>query len=164
MPALALGGWANPHADPAAQVGHLLDEHANAEFYLTQIVSHHSRDEVERFLAEADARGPDAARACSACSTTGRRTRRRCAALSGFLPVPVEELTREFADGRHAGGDLRALDPRADGRRRPAFYISNLPLGRAAATLQRIMTRTRDGCSTRLKAEPQSASSPAPLN
>ena len=57
VPDLALGGWANPHANSAAQVGHLLDEHANAEFYLTQIVSHHSRARVEGFLAEADARG-----------------------------------------------------------------------------------------------------------
>ena len=37
--------------------GHLLDDHVTAEFYLTQIVSHHSRPQVERFLAEADARG-----------------------------------------------------------------------------------------------------------
>ena len=56
-PDLALGGWANPHADPQTQVGHLLDEHVTAEFYLTQIVSHHSRPEVERFLEEAGRRG-----------------------------------------------------------------------------------------------------------
>src|SRR5688572_20290467 len=53
VPDLSLGGWANPHADPARQVGHLLDDRANAEFYLTQIVSHHSRPAVERFLEEA---------------------------------------------------------------------------------------------------------------
>src|ERR1044072_2306791 len=41
--ALALGGWANPHSHAAAQVQHLLDDRATAEFYLTQIVSHHSR-------------------------------------------------------------------------------------------------------------------------
>ena len=40
-----------------SQVGHLLDEHATAEFYLTQIVSHHSRDRVREFVAEADRRG-----------------------------------------------------------------------------------------------------------
>src|SRR5262245_15358327 len=56
VPALALGGWANPHANAAAQVGHLLDDRASAEFYLTQIVSHHSRDSVERFLGEASRR------------------------------------------------------------------------------------------------------------
>ena len=46
---------------------------------------------------------------------------RTLAALRGFLPVPAEELTREFADGRHARGDLRAIDPRADRSRRPAL-------------------------------------------
>src|SRR3954463_8976010 len=49
VPNLALGGWANPHAGASAQVGHLLEEHANADFYLTQVVSHHSRENVERF-------------------------------------------------------------------------------------------------------------------
>ena len=40
-----------------AQVGHLMADRATAEFYLTQIVSHHSRPQVERFLDEADRRG-----------------------------------------------------------------------------------------------------------
>jgi hypothetical protein len=42
-PDLALGGWANPHGGAADQVGHLLEGRVTAEFYLTQIVSHHSR-------------------------------------------------------------------------------------------------------------------------
>ena len=61
-PDLTLGGWANPHADAATQVGYLMADHVTAEFYLTQIVSHHSRPQVERFLAEADAARPDDAR------------------------------------------------------------------------------------------------------
>ena len=52
---------------------------SHAEFYLTQIVSHHSRAQVERFLAEAERRRPARCPACSACSITGRRIRRRCA-------------------------------------------------------------------------------------
>jgi len=48
---VALGGWANPHGNPATQVQHLLDDRVTAEFYLTQIVSHYSRPAVERFLA-----------------------------------------------------------------------------------------------------------------
>src|SRR5215217_4706921 len=56
QPSLSLGGWANPHANAATQVAHLLDSHITAEYYLTQIVSHHSRPEVERFLAEASRR------------------------------------------------------------------------------------------------------------
>ncbi|HVD92685.1 MAG TPA: hypothetical protein VNC21_10400, partial [Vicinamibacterales bacterium] len=35
---LALGGWANPHANAASQVQHLMEDRATAEFYLTQIV------------------------------------------------------------------------------------------------------------------------------
>src|SRR3954469_24586918 len=31
-PDLTLGGWANPHGTPAAQVAHLLDGHVTAEF------------------------------------------------------------------------------------------------------------------------------------
>jgi 5,10-methylenetetrahydrofolate reductase len=53
VPALTLGGWANPHGEAAAQVGHLLEERVHAEFYLTQIVSHHSAAAVEAFLSEA---------------------------------------------------------------------------------------------------------------
>src|SRR5258708_950771 len=51
---LALGGWANPHADATAQVQHLLDDRVPAEFFLTQIVSHHSPPAVQRFLAARD--------------------------------------------------------------------------------------------------------------
>ena len=50
---LRLGGWANPHHDPASQVGYLLDGDATADFYLTQIVSHHDRAKVGAFVAEA---------------------------------------------------------------------------------------------------------------
>ena len=43
QPDLLLGGWANPHAEPARQVDYLLDARVTAEFYLTQVVSHHER-------------------------------------------------------------------------------------------------------------------------
>src|SRR6185312_6534652 len=54
---LALGGWANPHADAATQVRHLMADTVTAQFYLTQIVSHHDRPAVERFLAETARQG-----------------------------------------------------------------------------------------------------------
>ena len=64
---------------------------------------------------------------------------RTLAALSQFLPVPVNELTAEFAEGATAeqvcARTLRAL--MSVGARH--FYISNLPLSRATATLSRIM-------------------------
>ena len=140
QPRLTLGGWANPHADAAIQVGHLLAQRVTAEFYLTQIVSHHSRRAVERFLGEAARQG------LSMPGLFGVFYYRSAnagtlAALQSFLPVPADELTREFASG--AGPEevcarsIRAL--REAGVRH--FYISNLPIGRAAATLTRILDR-----------------------
>ena len=138
VPGLTLGGWANTHGNCAAQVGHLLDEHANAEFYLTQIVSHHSAEGVERFLNEADRRGltmPGLFGLFYYRSANPRTLQ----ALSEFLPVPTDELTREFDAGATAeevcARSLRAL---ADAGAKH-FYISNLPLGRAARTLRRIL-------------------------
>ena len=138
QPALTLGGWANPHADAASQVGHLLDGHVNAEFYLTQIVSHHSRGEVERFVGEAERRNltlPGMFGIFYYRSANPRTLR----AVSSFLPVPIEALTREFAEGATpdevCARSLRAL-MQAGARH---FYISNLPLGRTAATLHRVL-------------------------
>jgi len=138
VPALALGGWANPHGDCAAQVGHLLDEHANAEFYLTQIVSHHSAAGVERFLAEAGRRGLTMPGLFGLFYYRSANPR-TLETLSEFLPVPVDDLKREFADGATpeeiCARSIRALV--AAGAKH--FYISNLPLGRAALTLRRIL-------------------------
>jgi 5,10-methylenetetrahydrofolate reductase len=138
QPDLALGGWANPHASAAAQVGHLLDSRATAEFYLTQIVSHHSRAKVEAFLEEADRRG---LRLPGLFGVFYYRSAnpKTLATLRDFLPVPAEELTREFGEGASAdeicARSIRAL-MEAGARH---FYISNLPLGRAAATLERVL-------------------------
>ena len=141
VPALTLGGWANPHGECAAQVQHLLDEHANAEFYLTQIVSHHSQTSVERFVAEGERRGL-AIPGLFGLFFYRSANARTLTALSSFLPVPVEELKREFAEGATpeevCARSLRALA--AAGARH--FYISNLPLGRASVTLRRIMALT----------------------
>jgi len=142
VPALALGGWANPHAVADAQVGHLLDEHAPAEFFLTQVVSHHSRPAVERFLEAAARRG------LSLPGLFGvfyyrSASPKTLAALTGFLPVPVQELRREFAEGA-APEDICARSIRAlteAGVRH--FYISNLPIGRAATTLRRVLGMAR---------------------
>jgi hypothetical protein len=138
VPDLALGGWANPHADPIAQVGHLLQERAHAEFYLTQIVSHHSRGRVERFLEEGHRRGLSLPGLFGVFYYRSANAR-TLAALRQFLPVPVEELTREFAEGA-TPEDICARSIRAltDAGVRH-FYISNLPLGRAALTLHRIL-------------------------
>jgi len=140
VPNLALGGWANPHADAAAQVGHLLDEHVHAEFYLTQIVSHHSRGKVERFLEEGRRRGLSLPGLFGVFYYRSANPK-TLAALKGFLPVPIEELTREFAEGATSEEICaRSIRTLTDAGVRH-FYISNLPLGRAAVTLHRILEK-----------------------
>jgi 5,10-methylenetetrahydrofolate reductase len=135
---LGLGGWANPHASPASQVQHLLDDRVTAEFYLTQIVSHHSRAAVEAFLAEAGRRklGLPGMFGIFYYRSANVRT---LETLRQFLPVPVDELRREFAEGGTpesiCARSIRELT--AAGARH--FYVSNLPVTRAAATLERIL-------------------------
>jgi hypothetical protein len=138
QPALSLGGWANPHASAERQVGHLLDGNITAEYYLTQIVSHHSRKNVERFLGEAERRGlglPGMFGVFYYRSANPKTLR----ILSEFLPVPAEGLSREFAEGatpdQICARSIRAL--MESGVRH--FYVSNLPIAGAAATLRRVM-------------------------
>lgn len=138
---LALGGWANPHGNPASQVGHLLDDRVTAEFYLTQIVSHHSRLAVEAFLSEADRRGVTMPGMFGVFYYRSAKPA-TLKALSQFLPVPVDELRAEFADGATpesvCARSIRELT--ASGVRH--FYISNLPVGHAASTLERVLSLT----------------------
>jgi 5,10-methylenetetrahydrofolate reductase len=142
QPNLSLGGWANPHANAATQVGFLMDPNVNAEFYLTQIVSHHSRADVDRFLEEGDRRGlrlPGVFGIFYYRSANPRTLK----TLSSFLPVPADDLSREFGSGMTAD-EVCARSIRemwAAGARH--FYVSNLPVGRAAWTLQRILTLAR---------------------
>ena len=136
---LALGGWANPHGDAATQVGHLLDERVTAEFYLTQIVSHYSRPAVEAFLAEGERRGLKMPGMFGVFYYRSAKPA-TLKTLSQFLPVPVDELLAEFGAGATAEAvcarSIRELT--AAGVRH--FYVSNLPIGRAAATLKRVLS------------------------
>ena len=135
---LGLGGWANPHGDPVAQVSHLLDDRVTAEFYLTQIVSHYDRTKVERFLEEG------AHRSLKMPGLFGvfyyrSANPKTLGTLRDFLPVPVDELRAEFASGATPDAvcarSIRELT--AAGARQ--FYISNLPLSRATFTLEKIL-------------------------
>jgi 5,10-methylenetetrahydrofolate reductase len=135
---ISLGGWANPHGNAASQVGHLLEDRATAEFYLTQIVSHYSVPAVERFLAESDRRG---LRMSGMFGVFYYRSAKPATlkTLSQFLPVPVDELQAEFA----AGGTPESVCARSIRELTAAgvrhFYVSNLPIGKAAATLRRVL-------------------------
>ena len=139
--ALTLGGWANPHADPERQVGLPAAPDFHAEFYLTQIVSHHHVEQVSRVR-----RAPPSARGLTLPGMFGvffyrSANPRTLGALNGFLPVPVDGLTREFAAGRDRRGRLRAHDPHADGRRRAAFLHQQSADRRARSTSSRASSR-----------------------
>jgi hypothetical protein len=138
QPSLALGGWANPHADAAAQAAYLLEASFSAEFYLTQIVSHHDRERVSTFITESARAGVTAPgmfgvfyyRSASPATLD---------ALARFLPVPIDALRAEFAAGATPQEICaRTLRTLLDlGARH--FYISNLPLARASRTLGEIL-------------------------
>jgi len=140
VPDLSLGGWANPHADARSQVGHLLDDRAHAEFYLTQIVSHHSQAQVAGFLEEADRQHLTLPGVFGVFYYRSANPR-TLGILQEFLPVPAEALTREFGEGATAeeicARSIRALVD--TGARH--FYISNLPIAGSSLTLQRILDR-----------------------
>ena len=135
---LGLGGWANPHASPASQVQHLLEDRVTAEFYLTQIVSHHSTRAVEAFLAESERRNLGLPGMFGVFYYRSANVK-TLETLRQFLPVPVDALRREFAEGGTpesiCARSIRELT--AAGARH--FYVSNLPVTRAAATLERIL-------------------------
>ena len=138
--ALALGGWANPHADADQQVDFLAATNAYAEFFLTQVVSHHHADEVARFVRTAERRGL-AIPGLFGVFYYRSANPRTLEALKGFLPVPVEGLTREFTDGATAeevcAKTIRTLMD--IGARH--FYISNLPVLRAQQVLAGILEK-----------------------
>jgi hypothetical protein len=139
-PELTLGGWANPHRTASRQVDFLLDPRLTAEFYLTQIVSHHDLAAVEAFVSEAAARRVHLPGLFGLFHYRSANPK-TLAALGDFLPVPAEALTKEFESGASpeeiTARSLRALLDIGVTR----FYISNLPLGRAWQVLDEILMR-----------------------
>src|SRR5262245_58826384 len=138
--AIALGGWANPHADPQRQVTFIADPSFNAEFYLTQVVSHHDADRVERFVAEADRRGVTLPGVFGVFFYRSANPR-TLDALSGFLPVPRDGLRRDFAAGASPEDVCARTIRTLMGVGARHFYISNLPIARATHVLASILDR-----------------------
>jgi hypothetical protein len=147
-PALELGGWANPTADPIRQVDFLLHPDVSADFYLTQIVSHHQADRVNAFL-EAGRAGGLTMPGVFGVFYYRSANPKTLQMLSQFLPVPVEALSAEFAAGA-TPDDVCARTIRflIDAGARH-FYVSNLPARRTAATLNTILDKA--GATLNLK-------------
>jgi hypothetical protein len=140
---LTLGGWANPSSDPERQVDYLADPDFSAEFYLTQIVSHHTIEPVHRFLEAAGRRGVHLPGMFGVFYYRSANPK-TLDALKSFLPVPFEGLTREFAAGA-TPEDVCARTIRAlfnAGARH--VYISNLPIARAQRVLTGIMKKVEE--------------------
>jgi 5,10-methylenetetrahydrofolate reductase len=139
-PELELGGWANPNAAPSQQVDFLLDAEVNADFYLTQIVSHHDMALVSAFVDEARRRNVTLPGVFGVFYYRSANPK-TLQTLRQFLPVPVEALTAEFASGATAVEVCaRTIRTLLDlGARH--FYISNLPLHRTTQTLNVILER-----------------------
>lgn len=138
VPGLDLGGWANPHRDAAEQVEFLLDERFEAEFYLTQVVSHHSIRAVERFLKEARLRGVPYPGVFGVFLYRSANPA-TLAKLADFFPVPAAELTREFEAGlapeEICAKTVRALrEVGAD-----KVYLSNLGVQQVETRYRRIV-------------------------
>jgi len=125
IPSLQLGGWANPHRDAVEQVDFLLRQEYTAEFYLTQIVSHHNIGVVERFLAEVDRRNVPYPGVFGVFLYRSPNPR-TLSKLSRFFPVPVREITRDFESGMTpeaiCARSIKALRDVGVGR----VYVSNL--------------------------------------
>ena len=138
--ALILGGWANPHADPERQLDFLTARDFHAEFYLTQVVSHHHADTVARFIAAANRRDLHLPGMFGVFFYRSANPR-TLAALKSFLPVPYEGLTREFGAGstpeEMCARTIRVL---LDVGARH-FYISNLPIARAQQVLASVLEK-----------------------
>jgi hypothetical protein len=139
-PALELGGWANPTADPQRQVEFLLDPDVNADFYLTQIVSHHQVDRVKAFLDAGKAAGLSMPGVFGVFYYRSANPK-TLEMLGEFLPVPIEDLKREFAAGATpidvCARTIRCL---IDAGARH-FYVSNLPAKKTAGTLNTILEK-----------------------
>ena len=144
VPGLSLGGWANPHANPQEQAEYLRDERFTGEFFLTQIVSHHDAGNVEAFLARLDHQTVDLPGVFGVFFYRSAQPK-TLKTLRQFLPVPVEGLTREFAEGltpeEICARTIRTL--RAAGAKH--FYVSNLPVGRARQTMAKVLELVESG-------------------
>ena len=143
---MALGGWANPHVDPERQAEYLTAPNFNADFYLTQVVSHHDLALATRFLRAMRDRhvGLPGIFGVFYYRSANPST---LAVLQRFLPVPAAALTREFEAGANSeeicARSIRALLDAGATR----FYISNLPVGRASSALAEILDRAGVGAT-----------------
>lgn len=143
QPDLTLGGWVNPHRDPATQADYLLERDFAADYYLTQVVSHHHSAAIEGWLEQAAVRGIDLPAAWGVFYYRNGRPEalRR---LARHFAVPVDEVAAEFESGASAAGvcarSIVAL------RRAGAenVYVCNLGTHGAARRLEEVLSAVEE--------------------
>lgn len=134
---LPMGAWANPFREPEAQAALLARESHHAAYFLTQVVSHHDLEGLDRFVRALEGMEVSVPGLVGVFyyRSPNRRTLER---LSRFLPVPIQGLTREFEAGTPpqeiCARTLRALEER--GVRK--VYLCNLAVGEAARRLEEV--------------------------
>ncbi len=140
VPGLELGGWANPARDPAEQIDYVLRNGYEADFLLTQVVSHHSLDRAEALLEEAERRGMDLPIVWGVFfyRSANPRTLDR---LGEYFPVPARALTEEFGSGTPAeeicARTIRALGTLGADN----VYVSNLGFRRVHGLLRKVLAQ-----------------------
>ena len=119
-------------------MGYLAEPHITAEFFLTQVVSHHDEAAVAAFNEEFARQRIDLPGIFGVFYYRSANPR-TLDTLKNFLPVPIDGLRREFSEGATpdevCARTIRVL--RRAGVKH--FYVSNLPVGRARQTLARVM-------------------------
>src|SRR5215467_4485205 len=95
VPGITLGSWASPHGG-RRQVEFMLHPEYSADFYLAQIVSHYQQQAMDEFVNETERLGVKIPGIFGVFyyRTANPKT---FDMLSKFLPVPVNELIRDFA-------------------------------------------------------------------
>ncbi len=138
-PNLTLGGWMNPHREINRQVSYLSSGNFNADYYMTQIVSHHSLDRVEMFLEESVRKGVTIPGVFGVFYYWGA-TPKMLEKLSEFFPVPVEQLKREFAEGGTPESILARTIEGLKSLGIEKFYLSNLGRRRVKFRLDQVIS------------------------
>lgn len=145
VPGLGLGGWANPNGKAAEQALYLAQGEYAADFYLTQVVSHHCADRVARFLEEIRRRSINLPGIFGVFYYRSGRSS-TLESLQQFFPVPAAQLRKEFEEEKLHPDEICARSIRQLwklGIRH--LYVSNLPLADAPARLPEIARLAAEG-------------------
>ena len=142
VPDLVLGGWVNPNADSDVQADFVGHPEFEADYLLTQVVSHHDLGAVESWLRASEARGIDVPTAFGVFYYRNGR-RESLERLARHFPVPVDAVAEAFAGGmtaqEHCARSILGL--RSVGVN--GIYLCNLGARAAGQRFDQVMQEVR---------------------